>query len=520
MQRYLDTMEVLVDFANPTPADSGEKKSRDYYARARNVAKQHLETIVPEMQFTNEWWEWQLLEQTKVRSRDYYKLTEIDDKILEKLSWFQTASDIRLWQEKATTLDTVMKELDFVEFARVNGDEYTLWDETYVTYLGMLRRLNMVMKHLHRDLERYHSDLYELGKWTLKSATKNPEEVVTAQEQEIARSIYVQLQWLTEWYADRIEADGTTTDPLLYYTDEHKAMLLYVWKMQRDYECTLGVRWVCEQWKRTAESSRQMVKDRWQNDGKRAGDTFNTAWKRLKGTLRAADSKSEDAAQERQEQLVSQYRWNDLPEKRKRREVVRVQWEEDAVEYSPMSVTNLMRALFESKKERTDRIERDGWRYVLGTRVSNPSPDQPDENTKHNTRDMDSDEEKEAFIDAISEWYLDEEQEKVWGTRVTDMRSYFVAWDIQREKVAIQNAIVWVLRLQDGLQTNALVTDITQVTKQFPLLSYALTANSDLWWDKHDEKWWEGSIYLYAQTMCKQQCSENITDKSCGAIWE
>jgi hypothetical protein len=63
-----------------------------------------------------------------------------------------------------------------------------------------------------------------------------------------------------------------------------------------------------------------------------------------------------------------------------------------------------------------------------------------------------------------------------------------------------------------------LVYDVTEVTKQFPTLSHALYANANNRWDKSDPISDTPVIYVAAQQICTNQCS-NIQDKQCGGLW-
>lgn len=520
-QEYIDVMKELINNPIPSTWSTGAVvATKNRYTKAKEVAEQHLRDIVPQIEYAEEEWELKLLEQTKIRSRDYDKLQDLDEKILLKLWEFGIVNE---WQslngwnmkDQAEIIDSLLRQLKFIQLTKLN-DGYALSGITYVEYLWMLWRLNGLMKYLHRDREWFHFELNEVGKWTLKAETKRAQDTLNSVEKQ---HIFKPFNDLVVLGSSATKSTAKWKNPIdvFTFTDDYKELLLFAWGLQRDYECTLGVRGLCEQRKDTAESSWRQVKDRWKGDSTRAVDTFKSALERFQDSFWWNTDKAK--RQEREDERINEYRWENIPRKKKRREFVKVEGEEEEVAWSPISLTRFARNLFEDEKERNARIKREWWKYVWGQRVSSSVSNKPVSPNSDDMWNADTPEEKKALIDAVYVWYYDKRERELWSENRINTQSYYVAWDTQREKLAIQNTMIGVLNLQRWLDTTALANDVSAVTKQFQNLSHALYANSALRWDKHDTLGNDSSIYPSAQSVCNYQCS-NITDKQCWATGE
>lgn len=519
LQKYIDTMNQLLEFTVPSEPVNVWASPAERAQRRNTIADINLKDFLIELPIDDEDGWNAILEWAKGRVRDYEKLQDIDEKISIKLLevywlWFNWVIPL-VWEDQANQFNSILSQLDFIEFQRVDG-KIAIADQTYKVYLWMLRRLNAMMKHMHRDLHRYHGLLGDIGKWAIKASTNSPNDVFDAGEREQLKLAYVAIRYkLGQPY---IQSTSVWSVKLFNFKREYQDILIRVRWLQRSYECSVWVRSLCETRSKTAESSRRMVSKRWQNDGKSSAKTFNDARGRLKWALWHADKDSEAAAQQRQEQLMSQYRWDDFPKDRKRREVARVNYEEEEVAYSPTSLQGLLKRIFKKKAKWDNSVN--GSKPDKGTKkVWTPPPKEPQKSTWDNPRGADTKEKKEALLEKHFYGYFDREEREKRRNGQLDMRDYFTASTVDQEKRAIYTSAMNVLDAQESFDIKTLVYDVTDVTKQFPSLSFALYANANNRWDKSDEGVTDPPIYIAAQSICTNQCS-NIQDKQCGALGE
>lgn len=527
LEKYLNTMDQLLTFEVPVEPYESKASPGEKLQRAAAAAQQDLDTYLAVLPIDDEEDYQESLEElmnsSRWRIRDYKKLEDIDGAISLKLKEIYLLEMLwkvpLVWEQQAGVFNNTLSSLWFVEFSRVNNTGFAIADQTYKVYLWMLRKLNAMMKHMHRDLYRHHDLLSDVGKWSLKAATNSPQDVFEAAEAEQLKLVYIALKY--ELWIPYIEKYDDTkiftfTGKFIEDNGEYADLLIRVRELQRAYECSVWVRNLCESRSKTAEASRRMVVDRRQNDGKRASKTFNDARGRLKWALRHADAESEAASAKRQEQLMSQYRWDDFPQDRKRREVARVNYEEDEVAYSPTSLQWLLKTIFEKRA----KWEGNQWTDNLGlwwSDTSTPPPDDSVASTTRNQRRADDKEKREALLEKHFYGSFDREEKEKRRNGELDMRDYFTSSTVEQEKRALYTTAMSVLDAQEAYDIQTLVYDVTEVTKQFPSLSYALYANANNRWDKSDDKN-DPPIYVAAQQVCTNQCS-NIQDKQCGGLW-
>lgn len=461
--------------------------------------------------------------------RDWDKLTDIDLKIAKRvldMSQAQRHNDV-IPVSVLTQIDTALQKLGYLKLAKDDSGKYFMETNqaTYSELADLLWKLNRFYKIMHQH-EWFDSTLDQVGMWFWATDDIEKELALEKPDNEALVNFVNQLYNLRGQvftFCRRVvseeDLDECSPVTVLDFAPSGKAkdmreLIVHVWSIQDDYDCSTGLTNECNEWSKVKEKSKELFSNRLVTDVNKSIDTFVEAWWNLMWALYGPDSKNGEAAQQRKDALLTNYWW---PSRSKDGEESRF-LTNVKIEEAPQDVKWLWKSLDNVfQKQDSDLVSKtqdkqtfNEWLsgrtvgkfwFVNGKSAQQPNtndrPDQQGDNLKYQDKEA-----KEAKVDEIL-WDALENEKYKWLPGVLDSRNRSQA-DILDVKIAsFQNTFQQVLSLQNEMQVEAVYSDVNRVTHQFPALSAAVYQSMELIGKKNSE--WK--LYHAMGNVCDLQCT-------------
>lgn len=517
LELYFSTMDKLLGVLDTPPyqqgtwnqfGEDGKEMLFTTKATIQSAATTTLMSfvLVTHTAFLDLGWEIKTLAGTPARRRDRDALLQYDRKIMMK--WLDIGKRAFMWknvsQEQLKKIDEILQPLGFVTLNK-NWWDYVqvLKQAKYDDILMMYRHMNYLYKRLHAK-KWFHNTLEKVGTEYSVVDDLRKAETLKKPERESVQNFRNEVQVLVEKiFQEQQKEQRGKTAYLLDFKEDYKLFAAYIWQIQREYACAIGTKNQCD------ETRKKTVADSWENtkwrtaDFQRSMKMFADAWTRLKWALWWWDDTAKKAAAQREEALMQSFYGWDVPQKRKRRSVVSVEWQNNGLEETIADTKALTKRLQDSFKNAnkwtSSYDDLYAWSDMAQSLSSLPQDDAQDNAGKYIGKN-----DKKVALDE----YIEQQVATRWLEQEIELQGVY-AWekrDIQAK--AVQKTFQDIFMVQQEREKEAIFGDVRSATTLMPALSAAVWRNIELRWDKNEPSDKESStIYNSAWKVCELQCS-------------
>lgn len=508
LQIYEWVMDELIGYIATTPKTPPEWNVWNIWLAITSALDASLTSLtiarILPVQVLSDLFGWvQLLAGSQTMVRDRETLLRIDRRIgLQTLSMVQASRNTDSIPDSVLVqIDASLQKLGFVKLKKNAQGKYIMRTirvngATYGDLASLLWQLNFMYKQIHLN-KWYHPLIKDVGAGYRKtdkeqddgwSRSFDPEDLqrFILSTNAIVDQTFAPLYGFFRW---------PTHERLDFWlpNDEKNYINLYltIWEVQKQYECSLGLKSDCSERKELREESLTLAKDHLINDGNNAIKTFKDAWWRLKWALGGWSAADQKAAQQRKQALLYSQRWPIAGEEKRRLLDV-----DTHIEPVPQTVSSLRKSLTRVFQKKANKLWQDEQPYPNSSQPST----QPIANSQKDAQLYNDDPYSilQEQINTLADQPKDKFTQEWIGLKNT--KGQIV---LEQQTQRLQQSFLSVLWLQEAMQQESIFTDVNRTTHRFPLLSATVYKNIDIIGTKNDN----GMLYNAMGTVCDQQCS-------------